>query len=203
MNFILSNINFFVATFLKYKINTQLRIAHFLAQLSYETLGFTALVENINYSSTRLREVFPNYFTIAQASAYANKPISIANRVYANRLGNGNEASGDGYKYRGRGLIHLTGKSNYQAYTNYSGTNIVDNPDLAARIDIALDIAGWFWNARNINQYADNDDIVGVTKKVNGGSNGLEGRNAKLNAYKKEDLVYLLKKKAKKPSRSA
>lgn len=203
MNFILSNINFFVPTFLKYQINTQLRIAHFLAQLSYETLGFTALVENTNYSSTRLREVFPNYFTIAQASAYANKPISIANRVYANRLGNGNEASGDGYKYKGRGLIHLTGKSNYQAYTNYSGTNIVDNPDLAARIDIALDIAGWFWNARNINQYADNDDVVGVTKKVNGRSNGLEGRRAKLNAYKKEDLVYLLKKKAKKPSRLA
>lgn len=203
MNFILLNINFFIATFLKYQINTQLRIAHFLAQLSYETLGFTALIENTNYSATRLREVFPNYFTLSQASAYANKPANIANRVYANRLGNGNEASGDGYKYRGRGLIHLTGKSNYQAYTNYSGTNIVDNPDLAARIDIALDIAGWFWSARNINQYADNDDLVGVTKNVNGGSNGLEGRNAKLNAYKKEDLVYLLKKKAKKPLRLA
>ncbi len=197
MKFILANIAAFLATFVKYGINTHLRIAHFLAQINYETLGFTKLVENTNYTAQRLREVFPNYFTVAQASQYAGNPVAIANRVYANRLGNGNEQSGDGYKYRGRGFIHLTGKYNYQAYMNYSGVDIVSNPDLAARIDVALDIAGWFWMANKINAIADNDDVVGVTRKVNGGSNGLAGRTEKLNYYRGQDLLGLFEKKKK------
>lgn len=196
MNFILVNITAFVNTFLKYGITTQNRIAHFLSQLAHETLGFTKFVENTNYTTaSRLVEVFPSYFTLSQAQQYVGKPIAIANRVYANRLGNGNEASGDGYKYRGRGFIHLTGKANYQAYKIYSGVDVVNNPDLASRIDIALDIAGWYWKTRNINASADNNDVVAVTKKVNGGTNGLDDRRNRLTYYQTQDLPSLLTKK--------
>lgn len=197
MDFIIKNITAFVATFLKYGITTHLRIAHFLSQLAHESLSFTKFVENTNYSASRLREVFPTYFTQAQANSYANKPIAIANRVYANRYGNGNEASGDGYRFRGRGLIHLTFRSNYQAYKDYSGVDVVNNPDLASRIDVALDIAGWYWKTRNINALADNDDVIGVTKKINGGTNGLTDRKNKLAFYKGQKLVDLLEKKKK------
>ena len=195
MDFILQNISAFVATLLKYNINTQLRIAHFLSQMAHETMGFKAFVENTNYSASRLLEVFPSYFTSSQASQYANKPQAIANRVYANRYGNGNEASGDGYRYRGRGFVHLTFKSNYQAYKDFSGVDIVNNPDLAAKLDVALDIAGWYWNSRNINALADKDDVTGVTKKINGGTNGLTDRKNRLTFYKGQDLLALLKKK--------
>lgn len=196
MNFILSNISEFVLTFVKYRITTQNRIAHFLSQISHESTGFTKLVENTNYTSvSRLLQIFPKYFTSATAQQYINKPIDIANRVYANRLGNGNEASGDGYKYRGRGLIQLTGKANYQSYKNYSGVDIVSNPDLATRIDIALDIAGWYWNTRNINSAADKNDVVAVTKIINGGTNGLADRKNKLAFYQKQNLLDLLQEK--------
>lgn len=196
MNFILSNISEFVLTFVKYRITTQNRIAHFLSQISHESTGFTKFVENTNYTTvSRLLQIFPKYFTTATAQQYINKPIAIANRVYANRLGNGNEASGDGYKYRGRGLIQLTGKANYQSYKNYSGVDIVANPDLATRIDIALDIAGWYWNSRNINSVADKNDVVAVTKKINGGTNGLDDRKNKLAFYQKQNLLDLLKEK--------
>lgn len=192
MQYILNNIVLFATMMYKYNITSQNRIAHFLAQMSHETQSFTKFVENTNYTTTqRLLEVFSKYFTYQQALNYIGKPISIANRVYANRLGNGNEASGDGYKYRARGLIHLTGKANYQAYTDYSGIDIVNNPELAARLDIALDIAGWFWSTRNINASADNNDVEAVTKKVNGGTNGLADRKAKLSYYQKLDLLDL------------
>lgn len=196
MNYILSNITAFVTTFLKYGITTQNRLAHFLSQLSHESTGFTRLVENTNYTSaTRLVEIFGKYFTLATAQNYIGKPIAIANRVYANRLGNGNEASGDGYKYRGRGFVHLTGKSNYQEYKNYSGVDIVSSPDLASRVDIALDIAGWFWKTRNINASADANDVTAVTKKINGATNGLQDRINKLAYYQKQNLPSLLEKK--------
>jgi len=198
MNFILLNISAFIATFLKYSINTHLRIAHFLAQMSYETNVFTALVENTNYTTTaRLLQVFPSYFNATTAAQYVGKPIAIANRAYANRMGNGNEASGDGYKFRGRGLVHLTGRSNYQAYKNYSGIDVIADPDLAARIDVALDIAGWYWSSRNINVFADADNVTEVTKKINGGTNGLSGRVEKLNYYRTQDLLGLFEKKKK------
>lgn len=200
MNFVLSNISSFIVVFLKYSINTPLRLAHFLSQMSHETVGFTAFVENTNYTSlSRLLEVFGSHFTsTADAQKYVGKPIAIANRVYANRLGNGNEASGDGYKYRGRGFVHLTGKANYQSYKIHSGIDIVSNPDLAARLDIALDIAGWYWESRNINIVADNDDVVAVTKKINGGTNGLADRKSRLAFYKKQNLMSLLTEKKKK-----
>ena len=198
MNFILTNITAFIATFLKYGITTQNRIAHFLSQLAHESTNFTRFTENTNYTTvTRLLEVFPSHFTATSAAQYVGKPIAIANKVYANRLGNGNEASGDGYKYRGRGLIQLTGKSNYQSYKNYSGIDVVNNPELAARIDVALDIAGWYWSTKNINSFADNNDVVGVTKKINGGTNGLDDRTQKLAFYQGQNLVDLLKKKVK------
>ena len=196
MNFILSNITVFVTTFIKYSITTQNRIAHFLSQIAHESLNFTRFVENTNYTTaSRLVQIFPNYFTLSLAQQYVGKPIAIANRVYANRLGNGNEASGDGYKYRGRGFIHLTGKANYQAYKTYSGIDIVNNPDLAARIDIALDIAGWYWQSKNINASADNNDVIAVTKKVNGGTNGIDDRRSRLAYYQTQDLTSLLEKK--------
>lgn len=196
MNFILLNINAFVSTFLKYNINTQLRIAHFLSQLSHETGGFKYFVENTNYTTVeRLRAVFPRYFTLAQANDYVGKPIAIANRVYANRLGNGDEKSGDGYRFRGRGFVHLTGKANYQAYKDYSGIDIVSNPDLAATLGVALDIAGWFWNSRDINIAADQDNVESVTRKINGGINGLEDRISKLSFYKSQKLMELFEKK--------
>lgn len=196
MNFILSNISYFVATFLKYSITTHNRIAHFLAQLAHESSNFTQFTENTNYTTaSRLVEVFPNHFTLTTAQQYAGKPIAIANKVYANRLGNGNEASGDGYKYRGRGLIQLTGRANYQAYKNYSGIDVINNPELASNISIALDIAGWFWNQNGINSLADADNVTAVTKKINGGTNGLADRKTKLTYYKGQNLLDLLKKK--------
>jgi putative chitinase len=196
MKFILANITAFVATLLKYGITSHLRIAHFLAQISEETGGFIRFYENLNYTTTsRLLQIFSKYFNSSNVNSYVGKPQAIANRVYANRLGNGNEASGDGWKYRGRGLMQLTGKSNYQAYKLYSGVDIVTYPDLAARIDIALDIAGWYWHKTNCNSAADANDIEAVTKKVNGGLINLDARKKHFAIYNKENLTDLLKKK--------
>lgn len=197
MQFILLNLSLFIAIFIKYAITTPLRIVHFLAQTHNETGGFKVFVENLNYSESGLLKTFPSYFTATSAKIYARKPAAIANRAYANRMGNGNEASGDGWKYRGRGIIQLTGKSNYQAYKNYSGVDVVNRPELAARIDIALDIAGWYWKKNNINALADNDDVLAVTKRVNGGTIGLADRKKYLEYYKSQNLTLdSLKKKA-------
>ena len=197
MDFIFLHLSNFIKTFLKYGITTPLRIVHFLAQTHNETGGFKVFIENLNYSESGLLKTFPSHFTTAQAKIYARKPAAIANRAYSNRMGNGNEASGDGWKYRGRGIIQLTGKSNYAAYKAYSNVDVVNHPELAARIDIALDIAGWFWQKNNVNAQADNDDIVAVTKKVNGGTIGLAERKTFLDYYKSQKLTLdLLKKKA-------
>lgn len=197
MKYILANITAFVATFLKYGITSQLRIAHFLAQVSEETGFFTVFSENLNYTTaSRLLQIFPTHFSsFADAQSYVGLPQAIANRVYANRMGNGSEASGDGYKYRGRGLMQLTGKANYQAYKNYSGIDVVNNPDLAAQISTSLDIAGWFWQKANCNVSADANDIEGVTKKVNGGLNNLDERKKHFAIYNAQNLTDLLKKK--------
>lgn len=189
MKFIILHLVSFLETFSKYKITTPLRIVHFLAQCHNETGGFTKFFENLNYSQTGLLKTFSKYFTTAQAKTYANKPASIANRVYANRMGNGNESSGDGYRFRGRGIIQLTGRANYQAYKEYSKIDVVSNPDLAARIDIALDIAGWYWQKNNINVLADKDNIESITKAVNGGSIGLEDRKKFLAYYKSQNIT--------------
>ena len=170
----------------KYEINTPLRKAHFLAQVSHESGSFKYVKENLNYSANALYAVFRKYFpTLAAAELYARQPEKIANKVYANRMGNGDEASGEGWKYRGRGLIQLTGKDNYTSFSADTGQDFVGNPDLVTQPEWALSSACWFWKKRNINRFADEDDIHMVTKRINGGFNGLEDRQHFLDEYKK------------------
>lgn len=191
INFIAANASAFLFTFNKYGITTPLRMAHFLGQMDEETGGFSRFSENLNYSAARLIQIFPKYFpTIQEAQKYAGKPATIANKVYGGRMGNNN--STDGWTYRGRGLVQLTGKANYQAYKNYSGIDVISNPDLASRIDVALDVAGWFWNSKGLNPKADNDDINGITLKLNGGYNNLSTRKQRVNFYKNQDLSKLI-----------
>lgn len=172
-------------------IDTPLRVSHFLAQVIHESGHFRTNVENLNYSASALKSVFKKYFpTDELANQYARQPEKIANRVYANRMGNGNEASGDGWKYRGRGLIQLTGKNNYTACKDEMKIDIVKNPDLLLVPEYALKSACWFWNKNNLNQYADKDDIKTITKRINGGENGLSDREANL----KKAKAILLKK---------
>lgn len=155
-------------------INTPLRLAHFMAQCHWESGGFKVMEENLKYSAKRLLEVFPKYFTADSAKKAEFNPQMIANIVYANRMGNGNEASGDGYKYRGRGVIQLTGKDNYKGLDAFiKDADIVDNPDLVSK-QYAMLSAGYFWDKNKINAIADKNDIVAVRKKVNGGTHGLE-----------------------------
>lgn len=170
----------------EFEINTPLRKAHFLAQLAHESGGLKYLEENLNYSAQGLRSVFGKYFKTTEiAEEYARKPEKIANRVYANRMGNGDEQSGDGWKYRGRGLIQLTGKSNYQRFAVDYSIDCVNNPDLLLGPKTALISACWFWKKNNINTYADADDIHMVTKRINGGNNGILHRQLYLDSFKK------------------
>jgi putative chitinase len=170
----------------KYAINTPLRLGHFLSQCSHESWNFTATKENLNYSADALLKTFHTYFPdLDTATKYARQPERIGNKVYADRMGNGNEASGDGYKYRGRGYIQLTGKVNYISFDKVVDENILENPDLVAT-KYPLLSAGWFWNSRNLNALADKGNTDGVvlviTKVINGGYNGLDERLA---AFKK------------------
>ena len=167
----------------KYGIaDSKARLAHFFAQVLHESGCLRYDMENLNYSADALRRVFGKYFkTQAQADAYARRPDKIANRVYANRMGNGDEASGDGWKYRGRGLIQLTGKSNYEAFAAWIGDpRVVDDPDLVSS-EYAVQSAVFFWDRNKLNTLADRDDITGLTKRVNGGENGLAHRRELLN----------------------
>lgn len=176
---------------IRYNIDNPNRIRAFLAQIGHESGQLSAVVENLNYSAKALRSVFGKYFkTDAEAEQYARKPEAIANVVYANRLGNGNTASGDGWRYRGRGLIQLTGKANYDKATNemYAlpmGVDFVDEPDLLATPEYAAQSAAWFWENNGLNALADqlggaNDAEVfkAITKRINGGYNGLDDRLA-------------------------
>lgn len=161
----------------KFEINTNFRIAGFLSQVAHESGGFKFVKENLNYSPQALRSVFGKYFTDdSMANAYARQPERIANKVYANRMGNGDEASGDGYRYCGRGLIQLTGKDNYTAFSNATGSDAVNHPEIVELPDAAALSAGWFWNSRKLNNYADEQNVVGMTKRINGGVNGLDDR---------------------------
>lgn len=170
----------------EYSINTPLRKAYFLSQITHESGGFRYVKENLYYSSKALYSVFRKYFpTLKVADTYARSPERIANKVYANRLGNGNEESGDGWKYKGRGLIQLTGKSNYEQLSQSFDEDFVNNPDLLTIPKWAISSACWYWQKRNINKYADLDDIHMVTKLINGGFNGLENRQHFLDEYKK------------------
>ncbi len=164
----------------KFQINTPLRLAHFLAQCGHESGGFKATSENLNYSTKGLMGIFKKYFpTEALANAYQRQPQKIANRVYANRMANGDEASGDGYKFRGRGYIQLTGKDNYTRFGNAIGENILSNPDVVSG-KYALLSAAWFWSNNGLNKLADGgatDAVVTtITKRVNGGTIGLADR---------------------------
>ena len=163
-----------------YDINTAHRIAAFVAQCSHESGGFTTLKENLNYKPQSLRRLFNKYFpddAIAnQYCARPNKQEAIANRVYANRMGNGDEASGDGFRYCGRGLIQLTGKNNYRAFADSLEMQVEDVPEYLATFEGAAQSACWFWETNNLNQWADRGDIVTLTKRINGGTIGLEDR---------------------------
>ena len=163
----------------KFGITTNLRLAHFLAQCALESANFTAVVENLNYSAQRLLQIFPKYFRNADVNAYARNPQKIGSRVYANRMGNGDEPSGDGFKYRGRGYIQLTGKNNYQAFSGFIGEDCVANPDLVATT-YPLASAAFFFDSNNIwaicDRGADDATVTSVTKRVNGGTHGLADR---------------------------
>lgn len=171
----------------EYQINTKLRLCHFLAQIIHESGHLKYNQENLNYSAKALRSVFGKYFpTNALAEQYARKPEKIANRVYANRMGNGDEASGDGWKYKGAGLIQLTGKTNYTKCSEFLGIDLVNDPSLVYNSpEICVKTACWYWSVNNLNKYADVDDIKTVTKRINGGYNGLEDRTKILNTAKK------------------
>ncbi len=156
-------------------IDQPLRLAHFLSQTATETGGFVSLEENLTYSAARLRKVWPKRFPDDKATkGYAKNPEALANFVYGGRLGNGPAASGDGYRYRGRGLIHLTGRSNYAERQGETGIPLVAAPELAAEPAKAVLLACRYWMAKSINAIADRNDIIAVRKAVNGGLNGIE-----------------------------
>ena len=163
-----------------YSIDTPQRVASFLAQCAHESGEFKALKENLNYRPETLRKIFPKYFPDdASAQHYAslpNKQEAIASRVYANRMGNGPEESGDGYRYCGRGLIQLTGKQNYQAFADSIETPVEELPEYLATFEGAVQSACWFWETNSLNQYADSGDILTMTKRINGGTIGLDDR---------------------------
>ena len=170
-------LNAFNKVFEKYEINTKERVAGFLAQCGHESLDFTVLKENLNYGAKGLRGTFSKYFPDdATAAKYERKPEMIANRVYASRMGNGNEASGDGYKYRGRGAIQLTGCSNYTAFAKDIGKTIDETIIYLETLEGAIESACWFWKKNGLNEIADKKDITLMTKKINGGTIGLEDR---------------------------
>lgn len=163
----------------KFNINTALRLAHFLAQCAHESAEFKATEENLNYSAGGLRRIFSKYFPNDLADSYARQPEKIASRVYGNRMGNGDETSKEGYKYRGRGYIQLTGKDNYNAFDKAVDEDILNNPDFVSK-KYPLLSAAWFWESKSLNQLADegksNSVVTRITKKINGGTIGLDDR---------------------------
>ncbi|ESP91295.1 glycoside hydrolase family 19 protein [Pseudoalteromonas luteoviolacea] len=170
----------------QFEVNTPLRAAHFIAQIAHESGSFRYESENLNYSDKALKAIFGKYFpTEEEAQAYARKPEKIANRVYANRMGNGDETSGDGWKYRGRGLIQLTGKDNYHRCGDALAIDLVNDPELVvADPTLTVKTACYYWDSRKLNQYADQDDLLTITKRINGGTHGLDDRAAFLNRAK-------------------
>jgi len=185
-----------VQTCREFEINTPQRIAGFLAQTSHESGGYTMLSENLNYRAATLAACWPNRFAVlgpdkkpvkdkagkltptAVANSIAGKPELIANLVYSSRMGNGPAESGEGWKFRGRGLKQLTGKDNYARCGAALGLDLVGNPDLLLEPINAARSAGWFWQANSLSTFADAGDIKGMTKKINGGYIGLEARQA-------------------------
>ena len=163
----------------KFKIDTPLRLAHFLAQCGHESGGFKIVTENLNYGAKRLLDIFPRYFNNETSLLYERKPEKIANIVYASRMGNGDKSTGDGFKFRGRGYIQLTGKDNYKAFDAVVPENLLESPDLVAT-KYPLLSAAWFFHKNGLHKMADGgatDAVVtSITKRVNGGTIGLPDR---------------------------
>ena len=171
----------------KFQINTSIRLTHFLSQCAHESGGFKLIMENLNYSTKGLLTIFPKYFKdVSLAETYNRKPEKIASRAYGNRMGNGDESTGDGWRYRGRGYIQLTGKGNYIQFDSFVEDDIIKNPDLVAT-KYPLLSAAWFFNKNGINivsdRGADVEVVKSVTKKVNGGFNGLQDRQKYFDKY--------------------
>lgn len=170
----------------RFGLTSPLRVAHFLAQCHHESGGFTRVEENLNYSAHGLLKTFPKYFDEVSAQGYAHNRVMIGSHVYANRMGNSDEAAQEGYKYRGRGYMQLTGKDNYQGFDNAVSDNILDNPSLVA-VRYPLLSAGWFWGLNKLNDIADGGAdqqiVANVTRKINGGYNGLEDRQKLFDRY--------------------
>jgi len=163
----------------KFGITNVLRLAHFLSQCGHESGGFKLVTENLNYSASGLKNTFGKYFPGNLNESYARQPVKIANRVYSSRMGNGNESSGDGYNFRGRGYIQLTGRSNYAAFDKTVDDDILSNPDLVS-VKYPLASAAFFFDSNNLwticDRGSDDDTVTSVTKRVNGGVNGLSDR---------------------------
>jgi putative chitinase len=161
----------------RFNINTPKRMAAFIGQCAHESANFAMLTENLNYRMESLVRVWPRHFpTLDVAAQYHRKPEQIANRAYANRMGNGPEASGDGWKFRGRGLIQLTGKDNYQLASDALRVDLVANPDAVTEPAMAAMTAAWFWNKRGLNELADNGDNETISRRINGGTHGMDDR---------------------------
>lgn len=160
----------------KFEINTTERIAMFIAQVGHESGGLNHVAENLNYKPETLMRIFPKYFRDKDPADYAHQPEKIANLVYGNRMGNGDEDSGDGYKYRGRGLIQLTGHDNYKHFADSMGMDLDEAVSYLETKEGAAMSAAWFWNSRHLNAVADAGDVVKATKLINGGTIGLEER---------------------------
>lgn len=168
-----------------YEINTLNRASHFLGQITYESGCFNQVIENLNYTEKRLLQVFPKYFNASNAKEYAGHPQKIANRVYGGKYGNGPEWTGDGWKYRGRGYIQLTFKSNYEKIGKFLNYDFVSKPDDLTKISCAVFAAAAYWVMFKINDKADRNDYTAVCKAVNGGTNGLSERKRWTDKWRK------------------
>jgi putative chitinase len=164
----------------RFAIDSPFRIAGFISNVAHESAGFKFVKENLNYSAASLMRVWSSRFpTVEIAQRYAMNPDKIANRAYSDRMGNGDEASGDGWKYIGRGLIQLTGKNNYVAYSLACDNEALQHPEIVEQPKYAAESAGWFWSVNRLNQLADAQDITGMCRRINGGLNGLDDRQMK------------------------
>lgn len=162
----------------KFGIDSELRVAGFISQCAHESRMFTCPEENLNYRADTLQRIWSKHFDEETAAAYAHHPQKIANRAYANRMGNGDEDSGDGWTFHGRGFIQLTGHDNYQAFGDAIGEDVLSAPEEVAKPRLAALSAAWFWHKNGLNRFADAKDVVGLTQHVNGGTVGLKERQA-------------------------
>lgn len=168
----------------RFNITSPLRVAHFLAQIGHES-GFLPKAENLNYSAKRLCQVWPSRFpTLAAAQRCAYNPRALANTVYAGRMGNGGPESDDGWNFRGRGFIQITGRSNYRTYGRMVGYDLIDQPELALQYGVGALIAAAYWQSHGLNVMADNDDLTSITLAINGGLTGLDERRHLLDRAK-------------------